>query len=94
MVFIAVYYFIVILLATLMLASKFTQENKGLGYPSVQDSKGECPANDTLDLSQLSMDELKKTIDVPKEIRGNQAATIMYQMDEVRKLVSLINRKS
>ena len=31
-----------------MLASKFTQENKGLGYPSVQDSKGECPANNTL----------------------------------------------
>jgi hypothetical protein len=31
-----------------MLVSKFTQENKGLGYPSVQDSKGECPVNDTL----------------------------------------------
>jgi hypothetical protein len=31
-----------------MLASKFTQENKGLGYPSVQDSKGEYPANDIL----------------------------------------------
>ena len=31
-----------------MLASKFAQENKGLGHPPVQDSKGECPATDTL----------------------------------------------
>jgi hypothetical protein len=30
-----------------VLASKLAQENKGLGRPSVKDSKGECPANDT-----------------------------------------------
>lgn len=46
-------------------------------------------ANDTLDLSLLTIDDLKRAIDVPKELRTNQAATIAYQMDEIRKLVSL-----
>lgn len=45
-------------------------------------------ANDTLDLSLITIDDLKKAIDVPKELRNNQAAMIMYQMDEIRKLVS------
>lgn len=45
-------------------------------------------ANDTLDLSQITIDDLKRAIDVPKELRSNQAAMIMYQMDEIRKLVS------
>ena len=44
-------------------------------------------ANDTLDLSQLTIDELKKAIDVPKELRGNPGATIGHQMEEIRKLV-------
>ncbi|CAF4692158.1 unnamed protein product, partial [Rotaria socialis] len=47
-------------------------------------------ANETLDLSLLTIDDLKKTVDVPKELRSNQGATIMYQMDEIRKLVSEI----
>jgi len=45
-------------------------------------------ANDTLDISQLTIEDLKKAVDVPKEIRSNQGATIMYQMDEIRKLVN------
>jgi len=45
-------------------------------------------ANDTLDLSSLTIDDLKKAVDVPKELRSNQGATLMYQMDEIRKLVS------
>jgi hypothetical protein len=44
-------------------------------------------ANDTLDLSRLTIDDLKKAVDVPKQIRSNQGAIIMYQMDEIRKLV-------
>ena len=48
-------------------------------------------ANDTLDLSLLSVDDLRKAIDVPKELRSNQIATIMYQMDEIRKLVRRTN---
>jgi hypothetical protein len=47
-------------------------------------------ANDTLDISQLTIDDLRKAVDVPKEIRSNQGATIMYQMDEIRKLVNKI----
>jgi hypothetical protein len=47
-------------------------------------------ANDTLDISQLTIEDLKKAVDVPKEIRSNQGATIMYQMDEIRKLVNKI----
>jgi hypothetical protein len=43
-----------------------------------------------LDLSQLTIEDLRKAVDVPKEFRSNQGATIMYQMDEIRKLVSLI----
>lgn len=45
-------------------------------------------ANGTLDLSQLTIDELKKAIDVPKELRNSQAAMIGHQMEEIRKLVS------
>jgi hypothetical protein len=45
-------------------------------------------ASDTLDLARVTVDDLKRAIDVPKEIRTNLAATIMYQMDEIRKLVS------
>lgn len=44
-------------------------------------------ANDILDLSQLTIDDLKKAIDVPKDKRTNQAVLISYQMDEIRKLV-------
>jgi hypothetical protein len=40
-----------------------------------------------LDISKLTIDDLRKAVDVPKEIRSNQGATIMYQMDEIRKLV-------
>jgi hypothetical protein len=51
-------------------------------------------ANDTLDISQLTIEDLKKAIDVPKELRSNQGATIAHQMDEIRKLVSLLFKKS
>ena len=48
-------------------------------------------ANDTLDISHLTIDDLKKAIDVPKELRSNQAAIVSYQMEEIRKLVSCIS---
>lgn len=44
-------------------------------------------ANDTLDLSQLTIDELRKAIEIPKEIRTNPTAIMAFQMDEIRKLV-------
>ena len=44
-------------------------------------------ANDTLDLSRLTIEDLKKAIDVPKEFRSNQVTLVSYQMEEIRKLV-------
>lgn len=44
-------------------------------------------AIDALDLSQLTIEDLRKAVDVPKELRANQGATIMHQMEEIRKLV-------
>jgi len=65
------------------------EEKKRIQLETLQKLK-DMAANDTLDLSQLTIEDFKKAIDVPKEIRSNQGATIMYQMDEIRKLVSLI----
>jgi hypothetical protein len=48
-------------------------------------------ANDALDITQLTIDDLKKAIDVPKELRSNQSTLISYQMDEIRKLVREIS---
>lgn len=45
-------------------------------------------ANDTLDLSRLTIEDLKKAIDVPKEFRSNQVSMVSYQMEEIRKLVN------
>ncbi|CAF4041129.1 unnamed protein product, partial [Rotaria sordida] len=63
-------------------------EKKRIQLETLQKFK-DMAANDTLDLSQLTIEDLKKAVDVPKELRSNQGATIMYQMDEIRKLVSL-----
>lgn len=50
-------------------------------------------ANDTLDLSQLTIDDLKKAIYVPRDKQINQPTLITYQMDEIRKLVNLFHNK-
>ena len=47
-----------------MLAAKFAQENKGLGHLLVQDSKGECLANDIL--SMLKDIHILRPLDVLK----------------------------
>ncbi|CAF1102123.1 unnamed protein product [Rotaria sordida] len=61
-------------------------EKKRIQLETLQKFK-DMAANDTLDLSQLTIEDLKKAVDVPKELRSNQGATIMYQMDEIRKLI-------
>jgi len=44
-------------------------------------------ANGTLDLSQISMTDLMKTVEVPREYRTNQQTILSYQMDQVRKRI-------
>jgi hypothetical protein len=62
------------------------EEKKRIQLETLQKLK-DMAANDTLDLSRLTIDDLKKAVDVPKQIRSNQGAIIMYQMDEIRKLI-------
>jgi hypothetical protein len=62
------------------------EERKRIQSETLQKLK-DMAANDTLDLSQLTIEDLKKAIDVPKDLRMNQGATIMYQMDEIRKII-------
>ncbi|UJR09514.1 hypothetical protein I4U23_013752 [Adineta vaga] len=67
--------------------SRVTEDDrKRIQQEALQKLK-DMAANNTLDLSQLTIDDLKKTIDVPKEMRSNQAITIAYQMEEIRKLI-------
>ncbi|CAF5039478.1 unnamed protein product, partial [Rotaria magnacalcarata] len=69
---------------------RVTEDDKKRIHLEALQKLKDMAANDTLDLSLLTIDDLKKTVDVPKELRSNQGATIMYQMDEIRKLVSEI----
>lgn len=62
------------------------EEKKRIQLETLQRLK-DMAANDTLDLSQLTIDELKKAIEIPKEIRMNPVATMTFQMDEIRKLI-------
>ncbi|CAF1580237.1 unnamed protein product [Adineta ricciae] len=62
------------------------EERKRIQQETLQKLK-DMAANDTLDISHLTIDDLKKAIDVPKELRSNQAAIVSYQMEEIRKLV-------
>ncbi|CAF1134903.1 unnamed protein product [Rotaria magnacalcarata] len=66
---------------------RVTEDDKKRIHLEALQKLKDMAANDTLDLSLLTIDDLKKTVDVPKELRSNQGATIMYQMDEIRKLI-------
>ncbi|CAF3712360.1 unnamed protein product [Rotaria socialis] len=66
---------------------RVTEDDKKRIHLEALQKLKDMAANETLDLSLLTIDDLKKTVDVPKELRSNQGATIMYQMDEIRKLI-------
>ncbi|CAF1039318.1 unnamed protein product [Adineta steineri] len=67
--------------------SRVTEEDRKRNQLETLQKLRDMAANDTLDLSLLTIDDLKKAIDVPKELRSNQQATMMHQMEEIRKLV-------
>jgi hypothetical protein len=62
------------------------EDKKRIQLETLQKLK-DLAANDALDITQLTIEDLKKAVDVPKEFRSNQSATISYQMDEIRKLI-------
>ncbi|CAF0766214.1 unnamed protein product [Didymodactylos carnosus] len=67
--------------------SQAEEERKKLQDETMKKLK-DMAANGTLDLTQISLQDLMKTIDVPKEYRKNQQTIMSYQMEQVRKNIA------